>query len=252
MSVRILPGPITSLAPGGRHLFLAAVDGVEPYRWTLDTTPPNAGGSIDFTTGIYTSPLVQNQDSFGNYVPFDTAIVTDANNDTSSLRLLVGHPIILLCDIIQREMSLSPGDVILWDQKFQLPKSPSVLFITVQELSCKAFSNSLTIGSDDQTVQSTNFQSTISIDIWSRGQQAVRRKEEIVMALGGIYSQQMQELNGFYVSKLPSAFVNLSQEDGAAIPYRYNINVGIQYFIKTTMSVDRYTSFSVAVEQVEP
>jgi hypothetical protein len=86
---------------------------------------------------------------------------------------------------------------------------------------------------------------TLSIDIISRSNEALLRKEEILLALNSQYAESQQELNSFFIGTLPAGgqFVNLSYVDGAAIPYRYNISINIQYFVTTLKASPYYTDF---------
>jgi hypothetical protein len=95
---------------------------------------------------------------------------------------------------------------------------------------------------------------TLSIDIISRSTQALLRKEEVLMALNSNYSEYQQEANSFYIGRLPvgAQFVNLSQIDGAAIPYRFNISINMQYFSRRIKPVDYFDEFSEVAVTTEP
>lgn len=95
------------------------------------------------------------------------------------------------------------------------------------------------------SVQTLNMMATVDIDIISRGPEARDKKELVLLALQSVYSEQQQEANSFYISKLPvgSRFTNLSNIDGAAIPYRYNISMGVQYFIENTQTISYFNQF---------
>jgi hypothetical protein len=114
---------------------------------------------------------------------------------------------------------------------------------------CKPFASTKTndgSGSGLNSVQTLNMMAQIDIDIISRGPDARDRKEEVIMALNSNYSQAQQEINSFYVGKIPagSRFMNLSMVDGTAIPYRYKISVNIQYTVSKTIAVPYFNTFS--------
>lgn len=169
-------------------------------------------------------------------------------------RIMVGTPIFLLADIIRREMGLTQDQVWLWDQKFNIPTDEK-LYVAIRFLSAKPFGNSnrfLGSEEDGEAVQSVNMNALMSIDIFSRSAIARDRKEEIILALQSDYAQRQQELNSFYVAKLSSGFVDLSQIDGPAIPYRFNITVNMQYFVKKRKSVPYFDTFEDVDVQTEP
>lgn len=155
-------------------------------------------------------------------------------------------PLELFCQIIQHEMNLDNSQVFLWDQKIFLPTDQR-LYVTVSVESCKPFGNSRTyIGSGNnlQEQQSVNMQATLGVNLLSRGPDARDRKEEVILALKSTYSQALQEANGFYVATLSDRFINLSEIDGAAIPYRFHIYVNIQYQVSKTKNIPFYSQFA--------
>lgn len=240
MSLSIV-GTKTALAAGLTASFLAS-GGVEPYAYSV--LPGGAGGSVNSATGLYTAPASA---SSNPAQAFDTVQVTDANSDTATVQILVGTPLLLFCDIIQRELGLAVGRVYLWDQKIKQPTDDG-LYIAVSVPSCKPFGN--TVKPDPVTgwadaVQSVNMLATLDLDIMSRGPAARDRKEEIILALNGLYSQSQQEANSFYVGKLPAGarFVNLSAIDGAAIPYRFRISVNMQYAFTKSKPAEYFNTF---------
>ena len=139
-------------------------------------------------------------------------------------------------------MDLENDQVYLWDQKVIIPKDYR-LYIAVEVLSCKPFANNNEFQSNGTSLSSVNMQATLSVDIFSRGPSARDRKEEVILALMSNYAQSQQEANSFYVGKLSPTFTNLSNIDGAAIPYRFNISVNIQYFVIKSKAVPYYDDF---------
>lgn len=215
-----------------------ASGGVAPY--TFSVLPGGAGGSINASTGLYTSP-----NSYGE----DTIQVVDSTTPTplsAQGTMLICTPLELVCDIIQTGMGLSQGQVYLWDQKVNIP-TDSRLYVAVGVMTCKPFGNKTAYMSDDSglnEVQSVNMLATVTIDILSRGPAARDQKELILLALSSYYAERQQEANSFYIAPLSTSFVNLSQIDGAAIPYRYQISCNMQYFVSQTNPVDYFNTFS--------
>lgn len=245
-----LSSSLTAVAPGITSSFLAT-GGTGPYVYSV--IPGGAGGSIDSATGVYTAPNVMGQTP---KTLFDTIRVTDALGAMITAQVLVGTPLLLLCDIIQSEMGLSQGRVYLWDQKIMQP-SDNGLYVAVSMQSCKPFGNN--IGPDPisgwaEAIQSMSVLAQIDIDIISRGPAARDQKELVVMALQSIYAEQQQEANSFFVGKIPPAgrFLNLSMIDGAAIPYRYKISVQMQYVVRKQASVPYFDTFQTLTVTTNP
>lgn len=216
-------------------VYCFASGGTEPYTW--EVLAGGAGGSVN-SSGIYTPPDNVNVDPKKSY---DTIRLTDSLGEVSTLNITVGSYIDLLCNIIQTEMGLSNGQVYFYEQKIDIPKDYKI-YIAVGVLSSKPFGRSSKFNDGIET-QSVNTLLSCSIDILSRSIEAFTRKEELILALGSQYSESMQEANNFHVAPLSQNFVNLSQGDGAAIPYRYNITCNMQYMIKKVKAVPYYDNF---------
>jgi hypothetical protein len=103
-----------------------------------------------------------------------------------------------------------------------------------------------------QQFQVLNVMATVDLDIISRSNEALFRKEEVLLAINGLYSQAQQEANSFSVGRLSpgSRFTNLSMIDGAAIPYRYRISVNMQYAVTKQSTAEYFDNFPTGNPQV--
>ena len=206
---------------------------------------PSGGvtGTVNSATGFYKAPATVNSNPDQLY---DTIRVTDSLGAKATARILVGTPLLLFCDIIQHEMELADGRVYLWDQKIMQP-TDNDLYIAVSVGNCKAFGSSNvsipTAGGLTEQL-SVNMLATLGVDIISRGPAARDRKEEVVMALASTYSQQQQTSNSFYIATLPTSIVNLSDIDGAAIPYRFHFSINMQYAQVKTKANQFFDTFT--------
>lgn len=240
----------TAVGPRGTASF-SATGGVGSIVYSI--LAGGAGGSINSSTGVYTAPNAANSNP---QMAYDTIQAEDSLNDSATTQILVGSPLLLFCEIIQREMGLASGRVYLWDQKINQP-TDNGLYVAVSVPSCKPFGNINRIGSDVSgmsSAQFVNMLATLNIDIISRGPAARDRKEEVILALGSTYAQQQQEACAFLIGKLPpsSGFVNLSPVDASAIPYRYRISVNIQYAYSKATAVDYFDDFEFPDVVIDP
>lgn len=243
-----LTSNVSAIGAGLTTYFLAN-GGTAPYAYTVVSGPNAAGGTIDPSSGQYSSPA-QLPNSVQN--AYDTILVTDSTSATTTLKLLVGSPLILFCDILQKQLGLPNDHVYLWDQKLIEPHDYN-LYVAVSVLSSKPFGNTNYFdGNTNQSVQSMNMLDQLQIDIISRGPAARDQKANVLMALNSNYAEQQQEFNSFFIGKLSTNFINLSQIDGAAIPYRFQISITLQYFAKLIQSVDYYDTFDQPTVLVNP
>lgn len=237
----ILEQEATAIGLGRQTTFVAS-GGTAPYTYSL--VAGGAGGSINPSTGVYTAP--NNPTEFKS---FQEILVTDDDSATATAYLVLGRPIILFCEILQREMELDRDRVYLWDQKLKSP-TDSGIFIAVSNPIVKPYSNIRRWdGGEEETQQQLNVMAVVDVDIISRDISAFFRKEEVLLALNSQYSLQQQENYGFSIAKLPvyPMFKNLNEIDGAAIPYRYRISVNLNYAYAKAKDTDFFDTFE-AVE----
>lgn len=240
----------TAIAPGMTSFF-AGSGGTPPYAYSIVAN--GAGGTIDPVTGFYSAPFTIPGTPISSY---ETVQVADSVNAIARAQILIGTPISLFCEILQTQMQLAPGRVYFWDQKINQP-TDNDLYIAVSIPTCKPFANSITYDSgltDLHSNQSVNMLATVDVDIISRGPAARDQKELVLMALNSVYSEQQQEANSFYISRLPAGgrFINLSQVDGAAIPYRYKISMNMQYAVNTIQPVQYFSTFLMPTVATNP
>jgi hypothetical protein len=216
--------------------YFTGLGGNPPYTYSVQSG--GAGGVIDPSLGVYTSPAALPVEASQ---AFDTVVVTDSLGATASLSILIGSPIMLFCDILQNFMQIPNDHIYVWDQKLNQPKDFNP-YIAVSVESCKPFGNTNSLDQNGNSIQSVNMLAKLGIDIISRGLAARDRKEEIVLALKSDYSKTQQALNFFKIGELPMEFINLSEIDGASIPYRFHLSVNIQYSFVKSNAVPIYTS----------
>lgn len=241
MSLALLQN-ISSIAPRMKTPF-AGTGGTAPYSYAV--LGGGAGGTIDPVTGLYVAPATTGT---------DTVQVTDSLAATAQASIKIRTALELFCDVIQTDMDLDDGQVYLWDQKIDIP-TDSRLYIAIAVMSCKPFGNSNrpdSSGSGLDAEQFASFMATLSVDILSRGPEARDRKEEVILALKSNYAQSQQEANSFYIAPLSTAFTNLSEVDGAAIPYRFNISVNLQYAVKKSQAISYYDDFADVAVVTDP
>lgn len=218
------------IGPGVRVPF-AAFDGVEPY--TFSVKAGGIGGTVT-QNGFYTAPI----DKTGT----DTIVAEDADGEKAEYKIGVGIGLHFIADIISKELALDPSQVIIQNQKFKIPND-SKLYVAIKGLTMRAIANRNHFD-DGVEGQSVNMFGPVDVAIYSRSTEALTRKEEVVMAMNSNYAKNQQQLNGFLIGKIGN-IVSLSEIDGAAIPYFFNVNLNIQYAVTKQRPVDYFDSFEL-------
>ncbi len=240
-----------AVALGIRASF-AAAGGTAPY--VFEVLPDGAGGVINPSTGEYTAPLILNVDVSK---AFDTIRATDADNNTTESSIRVGTPLLLFCEIIQREMNLPDGAVYLYSQKKMLPTNTDfAVAVSIDKANYYGSSTKGLTEDDGDTFTSEQwvvYSATLGIDIMSRDIKALWRKDEVVLALSSEYSKMQQNRNTFGIARLPAThMVPRPVQDGNAIPYRFYFQVNVNFGMPKGTPIEFYDTFQSPEYFIDP
>lgn len=211
---------------------LGVVGGIAPYIFEVVPDAINGAGGTISPQGIYTSSQKEGS---------DVIRVTDANNEIATFRISVGSPLKIFIDVIATYMGLESDQAYIANQKIK-PIKDHRLYVSVAPLTSKVFgaSNKPNDGAEEVSL---NVFCPMDVTIMSKTTEALLRKEEVIMALNSTYSKQQQELNHVYFGQISESIVPISQEEGAAIPYAFNILANIQYVVKKSKAIDYFANF---------
>lgn len=159
------------------------------------------------------------------------------------------EPIKVLADILAYELILANGQVMLKDQKFNIPSNPG-LFISLEYLG-----PSKVISSTNRTDmfvtppmerQAVTTLWTVQVDTMSFNEEARTRLPEISAAINSVYSQQLQERYQLSIAKNPSPFSDASSLEATANLKRYTALVLITALYRKDKVVGYYDTFRTA------
>lgn len=152
------------------------------------------------------------------------------------------EPIKLLAAIIQEELGLAEGQIMLENQKYEIPKTPG-LYVVLSYLSGKAIGNNNyaeSTATGMQEVQETTMRYQIQIDAMSADNSARTRKEEIIMALNSQRAQRSQDLNLFQIGSVPSEFSNVGSLEETVRLNRYVLTVALTALVRKVKDLSEY------------
>ena len=147
-----------------------------------------------------------------------------------------------LRDVIKTSMNLPDSRVNIYNQKFIIPNDPH-LFVGIEYKFSKVFASKSELNVYGTEEMGLNTQEHYAIMLFSRNLEALQRKEEAVMALGSIYARQQGDGVGFSIARI-APIQDLSGLEGAAILYRYDIDVVMLCRYFKTNAVNWYGTFS--------
>lgn len=146
--------------------------------------------------------------------------------------------------ILQAGMQLTTNQVWIYNQKRKIPPATG-LWLVIDFLTGKPYGSKSKFNPEtNQEEQSVNMSALFTIDIFSRNTQALDRKEEVILAFGSTFAQQTQEKFSFKIGRIPQGFTNLSQVEGTAILYRFQITFQVSYSVEKKISADYYDAFT--------
>lgn len=168
----------------------------------------------------------------------------------------MNEPIKVIAGILREEMELGEDQVLLYNQKFDIPPDDRP-YIFLSILGSKTFGSN--VGYDPDPVTGdltetvvTNRQEQISIQIYSRSSEARTRNWEIPAALVSTFSQQQQEANSIKIGTVPTSMVDLSDIEGTARLNRYALTFAVLAAYKKQKAVEYFDQFRQPVIYTNP
>lgn len=157
--------------------------------------------------------------------------------------LITREPILIIADILKSELDLASGAIMLDYEKFDINTDPG-LYIALSYVSGKAIGNNNYFDALTLTeIQQAAMQHVIQIDIMSFDASARTRKEEVIMALRSIASQQAQENNSMQIARIPGEFINTASLENTKILNRFTMNITVKSLYKKTKTASYYDKF---------
>jgi hypothetical protein len=154
----------------------------------------------------------------------------------------------VLCTLIKDQMDLPDTSVWIYNQKRMIPHDPG-LYVEVALRSMRPFGSNSQHQDDDAgnftEYQFVNVQETYGITLYSRDESAITRAYEVVMALSGVLSQQLQETYSFHLGPIPPEFKDTSEVEASARLFRQELIFNaIRSYTKTRV-ISYFDKFSI-------
>lgn len=157
-------------------------------------------------------------------------------------------------------MGLPVNQVWIRDQNRKIPNDNN-LYIVVGMVDSRPYGatcrmvTKYTEGSDPEAYEveevTTNVRENIQIDILSRSNASILRKNEVYLALNSIASKQAQEQYDFKIARIPTSFVNSSAAEGGSNLNRFTMVVPcLVWYMKENAlpSYDYYDTFDTRAD----
>lgn len=158
------------------------------------------------------------------------------------------EPIKVIAEILKREMGLKDGQIMLANQEYRIPNKG--LYIALSYGATTPISNvSRSVPSPNgmREMQGVRVRHEIQIDILSQDNEARLRKEEVLMALRSVYSNEMQIKNSISIARNVGRLLDLSGIEGSRRQHRYVVTVPVFAVHLKETPVDHFDSFNAAV-----
>lgn len=159
------------------------------------------------------------------------------------------EPIKAVCKILVNQLGLEEDQVWIYNQKRDIP-SDSRMYIVVEYEGQRIIGSTRYEKATENGLieyQALHSLASIQLDLFSYGNLARTNKDLVIMALNSTYSQQVQEANGFQISRNSFQVTNTSGVEGVAELTRYSISFNVTYMSETSKSIDYYDTFTKEV-----
>lgn len=152
------------------------------------------------------------------------------------------EPDLILADIIQTGLSLTPGRVVVYDENFVAPSDPEI-YIIIRKNPARVIGVSNVFDPDtNEEVKSIALNETYDVEISSQNRTAQERYFEVILALASDYSIQQQEANNIRIFRTRD-IQDLSLIEGASALRRYLIPVIIDRVETIRTAIVPFESF---------
>lgn len=163
----------------------------------------------------------------------------------------------LIAGLLRGFMGLAKDQVVVYNQKWKIPPDKR-LYIAVSSLGpVKQYGATVeTRNSPDNTALLEDVavasREMLGIDIYSSSQEAVQRKEEVMMAFASTAAQQLCEKWALKLARIPLTFVDASEGEGAARLNRYHLAFAVLRTRTKTSTIEFYNTFPKPELVIEP
>ena len=158
------------------------------------------------------------------------------------------EPAAILVDIVRTYMSLQNNQVWQYNQEVNIANNEG-LYVVIHYLTSIPINSSTYFEVDDEDVGhetvSSMSKEIYSVEIASFDRSAITRKDEVIQALKGGYSQNQQAQYGFRIFPLPVTFNNVSKQVGGNMLNRFMIDIALMVTRSSTRELDYYTNFPI-------
>lgn len=163
----------------------------------------------------------------------------------------------LIVGLLRGFMELDTQQVVVYNQKWKIPADDR-LFITVSSMGPeKQYGATVDLhdSADGKALQediAIASREMIGVDIYSKSQAAVNRKEEVMMALASTACQQLCEQWALKIARIPMTFVDLSAVEGTARLNRFQLTFAVLRTRTKSSLVQFYDQFQKPKLVIEP
>lgn len=150
----------------------------------------------------------------------------------------------IICDILQSELGLDPGQVMTYNQRFPIPPCNGVI-ITVGFVGRTAYSNTNRQSSDGlNQEQALACAELLSVNIMSGNQSSNDLYPFVVMALNSTYSEQTQDKYQFRIGIIPTNASDTSFLEETTQVTRQTVTLQCLRSYSKIKAIDYYDTFT--------
>lgn len=157
----------------------------------------------------------------------------------------------ILATVIQDEMQLPEGRIVLYNQDFIAPKDKEI-YITIALFSSKIISSNKEFDPIlREEIKNVVMSEKYHIEITSKNTDAKNRYPQVVAALTSTFSVQLQELEHVSIYRSDQEPIDLSVIEGGSSLHRYQITAiitSMKTYKKTVSTFDQFQTTEVITD----
>lgn len=169
----------------------------------------------------------------------------------------------VLGDVLRAEMDLKADQVTIYNQRWIIP-SDTRLYISIKITGSRPYAVNrkyragFVTGTPSEVTATLNEELTINtqdiitLNIYSKGEAARIRRNEVILALGSTRCEQEMERYSFSIGQVPVSYVDVSEGEGTAMINRYAITYQMLYAQGLTKPVEYFDQFKLGETVLQP
>lgn len=163
----------------------------------------------------------------------------------------------ILVGLFRGYMELAKDQCVVYNQKWKIPPDKRLYMMIASTGPVKQYGATAALRNSDDGLElyedvAVASREMMTVEIYSRSQEAVERKEEVMMALASTQAQQLCEHWALKLARIPLTFVDVSAVEGTARLNRFSLTFALLRTRTKSTLIESYNQFQKPALVINP